>query len=333
MCMINLITRFKSVDLRPKSEENILDLISEIGKTPVMLSEYHDSKHIYRARPNDNEHDDFINISDLSYKPQAFNKTYQRASTPQKTMFYGAIVPEDKDGEIIDDERIIGAFEVVGFLRDSSKKIGEKTLTYGVWRVNSTISAPSIFNSKTHEISVNWLKEVAESFYEELEEYPEYQEDAIVLHDYLSKEFSKHVPEKVDYQYKISSIYSRRATELGADGILYPSVKLKGAGLNIALTPDCVDSKMTLEYAVKCKVYKKSDRVILNNLKTGRVNYATGIIDWSEIPIGEHRQSEKDIRKELAKIIYKPKHRKSIQRKVNQQLLMRKRSRKRLKRK
>ncbi len=331
--MIDLIRRFKGINLRQIEEENILDLITEIGETPAMLAEYHSGKHIYRARLNDNEHEDFVKIDDLSFKPQKFNKTYQRASTPINTMFYGAIVPENRDGEIISDEKYIGAFEVVKFLRDPSKKIGEKTITYGIWRVDSTISTPSIFNVNVDKIKVNWLKEVAENFYKGLEVYPEYKENAILLHGYLSKEFSKYVPEKVDYQYKISSIYSRRATELGHDGILYPSVKVKGEGLNIALTPDCVATKMTLISAVKCKVYKKCEKIIINNLKRGTVNYDSETIEWREIPIGEDdRHSEKDIRKELSLIIYKPKRRSLLKKKVNQQFLLQKRTRKELKR-
>lgn len=39
-------------------------------------------------------------ISDLSYVPKEYNKTYSRASTPQNTMFYGVNRDSDEDSYI-----------------------------------------------------------------------------------------------------------------------------------------------------------------------------------------------------------------------------------------
>ena len=303
--MNDIIKRFQKLDLTKYPEHEIKDLISEIGVIPVMRSEYHDGKIIYRARANNNENDDFTNVSDLSFKPQKFNKTYQRASTPNKTMFYGALIPEEKGEDIIDDERIIGAFEVVDFLRKPSIEKGEQVITYGVWRVNSTISTYSVIHPKIDKLKVQWLKKIATNFYNELEKCPQFKDKTLIVQEYLAKEFSKHVCEGKDYDYMISGLFSNKVCELGVDGILYPSVKMQGTGLNIALTPECVNQKLTLEAAIKCKVYKKCKKVIVNNLKRGTVNPDGLTISWEEIPLGRYRTTEEQIRKMLAKVVCK----------------------------
>lgn len=335
--MHELIEKFKVLKLEDYPVDEIKNLITEIGKIPIMRSEYHEGKIIYRARPNDNEDDDFQNISDLSYKPEECNKSYQRASTPNKTMFYGALIPEDSrenlDDNIIKDERVIGAFEVVSFLRNLKIKKGEKVISYGVWRVNSTISTLSVIQSNISNLKVNWLKTIATNFYNQLENHPNFKEKTPIVQDFLAREFSKHVAEGEDYNYMISGLFSHKACELGVDGVLYPSVKMKGRGLNIALTPECVDSKLSLVEAIKCKVYKKCGRIILNNLKKGTVDEKTGIINWEELPIGKYRTTEDEIRSQLLNVQCPEKRKKKRKSKKKKMLrLMKKRERKNLKR-
>ena len=335
--MHELIEKFKKLKLEDYPEDLIKNLITEIGKIPIMRSEYHENKIIYRARPNDNEDDDFSNISDLSYKPEKYNNSYQRASTPNRTMFYGALIPEDAredlNENIIKDERAIGAFEVVKFLRDLKIKEGEKVISYGVWRVKSTISTLSIIQSDFSKLKVNWLKTVATNFYNRLENHPDFKEKTLIIQDFLAREFSKHVAEGEDYNYMISGLFSHKACELGVDGILYPSVKMKGRGLNIALTPECVDSKLSLVGAIKCKVYKKCGRIILNNLKQGRIDEEAGIIIWEELPIGKYRTTEEEIRSQLLNVRCPEKRKKKRKTKSEKMLrLMKKRERKNLKR-
>lgn len=335
--MNELIEKFKKLKLEDYPEDVIKNLITEIGKVPIMRSEYHEGKIIYRARPHEDEDYDFPKISDLSYKPEEYNNSYQRASTPSKTMFYGALIPEDTRGDldenIINDERAIGAFEVVKFLRDLKIKEGEKVISYGIWRVNSTISTLSVIQSDISKLKVNWLKTLATNFYEQLKNHPEFKEKTPIIQDFLAREFSKHVAEGEDYKYMISGLFSHKACELGVDGVLYPSVKMKGRGLNIALTPECVDSKLSLVAAIKCKVYKKCGKVILNNLKKGTVDEEAGIIHWEELPIGKYRMTEAEIRSQLSNIQCPEKRKKKRKSKKEKRLrLMKKRERKNLKR-
>ena len=88
-----IIEKLETIDLKSYPKDEIIALISKCGKVGAIITTLHHGKRIIRARINDdNKH--FKSVSELSYKPQKFNTTYQRASTPQKTMFYGSIVPE-----------------------------------------------------------------------------------------------------------------------------------------------------------------------------------------------------------------------------------------------
>lgn len=329
--MKEIINNLKKLNLQNYPDREIANFITQIGALPVMLSEYDEGKIIYRARPNIDETNNFSKISDLSYKPQANNNKYQRASTPDKTMFYGALIPEVLENDLIDDERITGAFEVVDFLRNLKIKAGEKVITYGVWRVKSKISTYSVVQPNLRKIKVNWLKTISTRFFKELENHPQFKEKVPIILEYLAREFSKKVKEGKDYEYMVSALFAERACMLGLDGILYPSVKMESTGLNIALTPECVDSHLELEKAIKCKIYKKCKSVIVNNLQEGHVDYRTGTITWTEIPIGKYRSSEEEIKKKLDKVICKKKRKRKKNRKQKLLKLMLKRGRKRIK--
>jgi hypothetical protein len=54
----------------------------------------------------------------------------------------------------------------------------------------------------------------------------------------LCREFSKHVEKSNPWEYKISATYCEILKENGEKGIIYPSVKSEGAGLNIVLFPE-----------------------------------------------------------------------------------------------
>jgi len=79
--------------------------------------------------------------SDLSYKPQNLNTKYQRASTPNKTMFYGAIV--HNDDELI-NTRAITLSECSKLAREGKESMGVERFTFGRWKVINDIELIAI---------------------------------------------------------------------------------------------------------------------------------------------------------------------------------------------
>jgi len=64
-------------------------LLKQVGEIGKIVHEFAIGTEFTRIRLN--RHGEIFNkIEELSYKPQEFNKTYQRASTPNKTMFYAS---------------------------------------------------------------------------------------------------------------------------------------------------------------------------------------------------------------------------------------------------
>ena len=117
-------------------------------------------KIIHRACPvGDNE---IVNtVSRITYKPQEINITYQRASTPHKTMFYGAVIPQEMDTVELDIPRVTSAMESCSFLRNS-KLDGKQRLLYGKWIVKSKISLITVLFTRYRNVKndvVLFLKE------------------------------------------------------------------------------------------------------------------------------------------------------------------------------
>jgi hypothetical protein len=63
----------------------------------------------------------------------------------------------------------------------------------------------------------------------------------------------------------ISAIYSEMVTDFGYDGVLYPSVKLAGEGINIAVRPEIIGSKIKFVHAGECTIYKNKKNVFIGN--------------------------------------------------------------------
>lgn len=105
-----IINRLEALDLSQYPYFEIKELIRELGNVGFIIFTLHPGKTITRARCDGN----LKTVSDLSYKPQQYNKQCQRASTPMRTMFYGCIVPEEQN---IIDTRFISACESSSLIR------------------------------------------------------------------------------------------------------------------------------------------------------------------------------------------------------------------------
>ena len=86
MDISTLIDNLKQLDLSTYPKDEIMSLFNQVGKIGYVIVTFHRGKSVMRARLNYNG-ERFEKKSDYSFKPQNFNKTYQRASTPNQTMF------------------------------------------------------------------------------------------------------------------------------------------------------------------------------------------------------------------------------------------------------
>ncbi|AXT19790.1 hypothetical protein D7030_01365 [Flavobacteriaceae bacterium AU392] len=256
----DILNNIDQLDLRKYPYDKLKELLRELDKFGVLLTTLHKGKKIIRGRLN-NGNEVFDNTSKLSFKPEEFNTTYQRASTPNKSMFYGAIVPEG----IGVDERIIERITVFGelahsdtFLSDNSS-VGEKKITFSRWDVLDDINLVSIIHHKKFERTPKLITELQEK-YKDILSNDELKSRSLAISEFIGDIFAKETI-KDDFDYMVSAVFSELACEK-YDGVMYPSVRLAGEGMNVAIKPEALP-KIKFVGSSECTIYKNEMEMII----------------------------------------------------------------------
>lgn len=273
-----LLKDFKSLKLEEYPVDKIKELILEIGEIGTIIFTLHAGKAIYRARPiKGNEL--FSEASELSFLPANKNDKYKRASTPKNTMFYGSILPEVINPEELNENRVVGLFECVPFLRNTDLD-GEQKIAFGKWIVTKDIPLLAIVNHDDFRNKSEYIKEMNEGFEAFIAKHPDKKERTLKILGYLASEFAKKETNN-DYDYLISALFTERMIEKGLAGVLYPSVRTGGDGFNVAIHPYYIKSCIMLSAVSECTVYKKGKKTIVDNetvahLQEGEEHFTLG---------------------------------------------------------
>jgi len=242
--------------------DEICSGIRKLGKFGCVGVTLHKGKHIMRACPNFNN-EVFHLKSRLSYKPSEHNKTYQRASTPNMTMFYASYVPDKLANGELDNLRVIGLFEALPWLRDNTTK-GYQKMTYGNWRVKEDIVLLAVVQNQDFYKTSSYTKELVDGFNNFIKKYPELEDETVAISNFFAGEFAKPII-RDDYDYLLSATFTEIAVRNGFDGVMYPSVRVGGQGFNVAITPEAVDNFLELRAAGECSIYKYLKQWIVDN--------------------------------------------------------------------
>jgi len=260
---IETINRLKALRLSEYPVDEIKQLLSDFGRVGVIVMTLHEGKTIIRARPNESN-EIFKTISDLSYKPSEYNKTFQRASTPLTTMFYGCVVPEKIEEGELDNARVTAVFEASKLYRKGIDE-GEEKITFSRWTVTNDIPLIALvyhkdfINGSSH---TNELFTAYQSFLKSNNPLDIKKSNAIT--EYLASEFAK-TETSNDFDYLISALYSELVVQKGFAGVYYPSVRTEGKGFNVAIHPHFVENCMIPIVAGECSLYKKDKHIVLDN--------------------------------------------------------------------
>lgn len=257
-----IIERFQKLDLSSYPKEDILTLFKQVGNIGYVIVTFHKGKPLMRARPNYNN-ERFEKKSDYSFKPKEYNTTYQRASTPNQTMFYATAVPDKIPVGELNNMRVIGVAETIPLLRDKTKS-GYQKISFGRWQVYEDINLLAIVQNDKYASESSYTKELSEGYKKFVQSTPnEIAERSLAFTTFLADEFSKSEING-DYDYMISALFSELVIQHGLDGVLYPSVRVNGKGFNIAITPDAT-KKLKLHVAGECSIYKLKDHTVVGN--------------------------------------------------------------------
>lgn len=261
------IQRLKQIDSSNYPVDEIIYQIGKLGRFGLLKQTLHKGMILLRGRPEANS---YQLRKDLSYKPQEFNKTYQRASTPNKTMFYGvAISQEELEGKPSWFPRLVTALEASTIIRDDAD--GIEPLTYSQWVVTEDIHLLAICYYQNFPIVNQHTRSLYESFVQLSQmESPELHEKTLAVTDFLADAFAKPVHSKApDYEYLVSALFTEVSLERAMEeicGVYYPSVRAEGGGYVVAIAPHFVDTRLKLTAAGECMVYKVGKNIKVDNV-------------------------------------------------------------------
>ncbi len=255
-----IIQTLNQLDLNSCSDNDVRNNLKLLGEFGVMITTLHKGKKIIRARLSEDK--PFKNISELSYKPQKFNTTYQRASTPFQTMFYGSIVPEILGKSEPQTARITVAFELSEFLRDIGT-VGEQDIVFSAWVVEQDIQLVTLIHHKKFARPTELSSQLQAEFEQFVKSNPDQKIPTLEISKFLGNEYAK-LPIAKHTDYMHSAIYSQLVTKK-FDGVLYPSVRMAGEGINVAIKPETIDEKLKFLGASECTIYKNGKEVFVGN--------------------------------------------------------------------
>lgn len=264
-----IIQRIKSLDLSKYPEDEIRTLLNQVDDLALIVVHLSEFMPIFRGRPNGiNER--FEKKSDYSFKPQKYNKTYQRASTPNQTAFYG-VFPNIRELTSLTtvehtNMRIVCFSEI--FHKGLDIKETPK-ISFGKWVVKEKeiLNLLAIVQNDKYTEKNIFLKELNDAFSEFTKRFrgTEIYETTTKFYDFLSAEFSKSEI-RGDYDYLISAIYSELIlNECNYDGIIYPSVRGDGSYFNVVITPNAVEEKLQLIIAGENLIVKTDEGYCVEN--------------------------------------------------------------------
>lgn len=234
----------------------------------------------------------FSTRAELSYKPAEYNKTHQRASTPDETIFYGSVIPEGILVGELDNARIIGALETSHLLRNPGQD-GEHPVTFSKWVVTRDIPLVAICYHKDFITQSVHTRELYESFQRSTAGLDqELKERTLGVTEFLAAQFARK-PIEHDYEYMVSAVFSEITVKKGMAGVYYPSIRAGAKGYNVAISPGYADDCLRLVAAGECTIYKQGDHTIGDNdtvciIEDDTKPYVFSPID-SEFHIGRDR--------------------------------------------
>lgn len=184
--------------------------------------------------------------------------SFQRASIPYESVFYGAVGDRD-----IGDGDFIAMLETSNLHR-KNKPIGQEEIYVSRWMVTQDIDMvlichPNVYVDVNYNSTVNAMQR---NYIRLLPKYPA-EVDFIPIFDnlveFVAGQFAKSVSEDNNCQYMISSYFAHNSL-LTESGIIYPSVQVNGKlGFNVALRPDIVENSLKFICAEKHVLFRAND--------------------------------------------------------------------------
>jgi hypothetical protein len=252
-----VIENLTSLNLATYPREAIIKELHTIRTLPFMVKEQHTM--IDRAVLNTPEEPEFHTASRISYAPPEKNTQYRRASTPDNTIFYGAILPTNASME----SRMTAAAETSELIRNPHTTKTEEHITFGKWALKKPLKLVTIIDPNK-KYKTKEFNDVAEKYKKHIDKCPkEIAQGFYKALAFFSNEFAKEVKDGEDYNYMISALLTEELTKHRCDGVLYPSVQGVADGLCVAISPEVVDNNLELIRVFQYKITRQGDKATM----------------------------------------------------------------------
>lgn len=294
-----IVSILAGVDKPRPSEHEIKKLLREcFSAVNIMERTLHPTYALARIRLN-KRLKSFTSTSELSYRPKEIPGSLKRASTANASMFYASscerreVAREIPVFTDIEYGIKVALFETLSVLKehccdghgrydptqpfDSFRspvgiKIGRIRATYSIWQAERDIKLASVCPVSMHDEDFvdQYLQQ--HIFFSPYTSKPLEQASDNVLWDFLAREFSRPGEGGLwPYDYVVSANAAEVLYEMGYDGVYYPSSRCNGRGINVAITPEAVDSKLRCTRVGLVLVSSESNGAVTNSILPGRL--------------------------------------------------------------
>lgn len=272
---MDTLSKLKRLDYTSATPDTVRDILSEVQLATI---EYTIPSNFYILRGRKG-----LNINkreDMTYCPVNLCKNIQRATLAGQTMFYGVISDNQSH---LENARAICAIECSELCKEGILSSGKETFTISHWVVEEPLRVCSFITDTTYTAVSNneLLNQMREAFIR-IHQRNNSAETIKMVSRFISDEFSKTINDSSEYLIS-ATIASDFINNLGFDGVIYPSVKLGGqAGLNIALSPQAVDTKLSFRRTLVQTLYKNGDKIFVRIESANEDGISTKILHVSD---------------------------------------------------
>lgn len=230
-------------------------LVNYFGVVPTCEGLIAEGIYILRARIN-YDGTMYNSEKELSYRPDDWAvRNYGRAHSPVRSVFYGVLGTESREAAI---ETVLSETNEIFRNTDRQDTIPPLDFfcTISAWKVIRPIEVAQMLFSIKFVNNIKWIRDgyihFLDNFASKLQ--PEQIETVRLLLEFISDEFAKPLI-RTHEDYIISAAYSQFVIEsTPLKGILYPSVRTNGYGVNVALYPSTVDRCTSLKEIHYCRI-------------------------------------------------------------------------------
>lgn len=251
-----LIAELKEIDFERCSKNQIEDLIAQLKQHAAVIHTLPAGTVICRSISCNFLGGQYpVYVSQISYNPNLDQCPFNRASWEKETAFYGCVTSE------ILQSYNTSQMEIIGDLEKKTDHIAQELFVTGKWILQKDLHLVLLSGNLKNSVKITESRNG--TLYDFIIRDKENLLTLKLIDSFLCEEFSKAVENNEKWKYKISASYSNLIKNDNWPGLLYPSVRSIGAGMNIAIFPKIVDDGIIkLERAAGIIYYKRGDKMV-----------------------------------------------------------------------